>query len=338
MIILGSGNCGNRLATMFDESPILLSTAKQDTNNFKDYDINVFSEDGCEKKYSTGVKLWQENKVKLIEVLSKIRNEKVLLFSSLGGGSGSSSLQFISKELLKSNNKVLITAIVPAISEGIPALANATQSINSLIQIIGSVSVVLFDNQTLLKRYKNNLTNVNSTIIQRIDYIVNLLDKYTTEGFSPITIDNSELDSVVFGNGFIDISEDFVEEGTPKFHYSVLDKNTKNCFFAMYVDREIQNLNEHQNIFIEQSSKISRRVPNARFISGILRAKLKQTNSKTGIKDRAYITIASGLNIENYLRKLEKLRDTAIKKAEIFSSKSEGTSIIGKEEKNVLDI
>ena len=71
----------------------------------------------------------------------------------------------------------------------------------------------------------------------------------------------------------------------------------------------------------------------------ILRSKINHSNSKdSSIKDRAYITIASGLNIENYIKKIEKLRDLAIKKASIFVEEYKGEKFIDSKNNKILDI
>lgn len=340
MVVIGSGNAGMKLATLFDKKPILLSTAEQDTANFKEHKVHTFNTEGCGKKYGTGIKLWNTKIDELEEVLEDIKNDNVVLFSSLGGGSGSSSIQFISKILIEQGNKVLVCGVLPFKKEVVPPLANAVQSISSLMPLINDVSVVLFDNQVLLKENDNNWNYVNKAIVEKVNYAVRLIEKHSMDKYSPMTIDQSELESVVFGGGFLDISTSFLEEKPPKFQFGKLDKETKNLLIAMFVDEKVGDpaLEDYHNILTGVQSKYATRARNARVVPGILRGRIKQTNSEQGITDRAYITIASGLSLDRYSIKIEKLKDEAIEKATVFSSRQKGKSLVSSKDSKVLDI
>ena len=341
-MILGIGNTGMLLATMFDKNPILFSTAKEDTSNFvSKSNVQVFSKEGASKRFKIGASIWNENIDKVRYALRNVKNEKVIMFSSLGGGSGSSSLFPFSNILIENNCEVLIFAVLPHKKEINPPLSNAVQALNSLMPIISSVSVMLFDNEKLLKMYENDWAAINKYIIKRADYIINLVRKYNDRAFSPLTIDQSELDSVIFGGGFLDFSDTFIEEKPAKFEYGALDKTTKNCLVAMYVDSSIpdRKMDGYHEIFTTSLNKISGRIVNARLIPGILRAKVNHSNSEDPkIWDRAYITIASGLNIDRYLEKISKLRDSAIMKAKTFSKEYKGKNIINERREEILDI
>ena len=351
MKIIGSGNTGSKLALMFDEDALLFSTAHQDSNNFIGKNIITFSERGASKKFTVGARIWEEKYEKLKEELDHIHNDNVVIFAALGGGSGSSSLLPMSEILLGNGNKVLIVGILPFKKEINPPLANAVQAINNLMPVIADVSLVIFDNNALIKEFEHDWSKINNYIVKRVDYMINLLDKYNTDGFSPLTLDQSELESVVFGGGFIDISESFLErydeDGNmkftmPKFTYGRLDRTTKNCLMVMFVDDKIKSknkLDEYHQILSGAISRIATTVRNARMIPGILRAEINYSNSENeSINDRAYVTIASGLNIDRYLSKIEKIRDDAIERASEFSKKIKGKTVIKKRDKNILDI
>jgi hypothetical protein len=342
MTVIGLGNTGCKLATMFDENAVLLSTAKEDTNNFTGKNIITFSENGATKRFSNGLRIWNENHDKLEKTLADIRDDKVIMFAALGGGSGSSSLRPVSEILLEQGNKVLIVGALPYKKEINPPLSNSVQAINNLMPIISHVSVVIFDNHKLLRDYENDWNRVNSYIVKRVDYMINLLDKYNTKGYSPLTLDQSELDSVVFGGGFIDVSEDFLEERMPRFTYGRLDKTTKNCLTVMFVDSKItteKKLHEYMNTLTGVLQRVAGRAPNSRMIPGILRAAINYTNAESEkAKDRAYLCIASGINIEKYISSIEKLKDVAVSKAEIFSEEYKGKNVLKKRDKNILDI
>ena len=337
--VLGIGNVGMLLSTMFDKNPILISTAHQDTINYYDNnEVYSFSETGASKRFKSGVSIWEKNFEELEETLDVVREDKVVIFSSLGGGSGSSSLNPISKILLKNRNKILLVTVLPYKKEINPPLANSVQALNSLMPLIQKVSILIFDNEKLIKEFGINWDDINDYIIKRVDYLINLLNKYTTDEYSPLTLDQSELDSVIFGGGFIDFSSTFLEESLPKFEYGKLDKNTKNCLIAMYVDAKRKDVNKYHDIFTEVVNKMSSKITNARMIPGILRGDINNTYSEEGIKDRAYITIASGLNVEKYIKKLERIRDLAIKKASAYAEEYRGEKFIETRDNRLLDI
>lgn len=342
MRVIGAGNTGMKLATMFDKTlPILISTAHQDSVNFKEYAVNTFTEDGAGKRFGTGLSIWSKNEQRLRAVLQDIKNDKVVIFASLGGGSGSSSISFISSILLEQGNKVLIVGILPHKKEINPPLANAVQSINGIMSLISDVSVMLFNNETLLKEFDNDWNGVNNHIIKRMSYLVNLLDQYSVDKYSPMTIDSSELESVVFGGGFIDVTDDFLEERAPKFTYGKINAETKNLLVAMFVDNTVDDntVDELHGTLTTVTNKLAGRAKNARLVPGILRGKVERSRSVDNtIWNRAYITIASGLGIEQYLTQIEKMRDDAMLRAEAFSSKTKVGNLVSKKESNILDI
>lgn len=342
MKVIGSGNTGMKLATMFDNTnPILISTAHQDSVNYKEYAVNTFTEDGAGKRFGTGLSIWAKNENKLRGVLQDVTNDRVVIFASLGGGSGSSSLSFISNILMEQGNKVLIVGILPHKKEINPPLANAVQSINGIMNVISDVSVILFNNEQLLKMFSNDWNSVNNHIIKRMTYLVNLLEQYSTDNYSPMTIDRSELDSVVFGGGFIDVTDDFLEERPPKFTYGKINPETKNLMVAMFVDNSVgeEQVDDYHRVLTNVTNKLAGRAKNARLVPGILRGKVEWSRSDDEtIKDRAYITIASGLGIEQYLTQIEKMRDDAMQRAEAFASKSKVGTLVSKKESNILDI
>jgi len=341
MTVIGTGNTGMLLATMFDENPLLISTAHQDTINFKNYTVNTFSSEGAGKNFRLGTDIWEKNTSKLNQIFETIHNDRVVIFSSLGGGSGSSSLAPISKLLIEQNNKVLIIAILPYKKEVNPPLANSIQAISSLIPLLPEISVMLFDNDRLRKMFDNNWNMLNGYIIHKVDYLINLLSKHSADEYSPVTLDQSELDSVVFGGGFVDYSDTFIEEASPKFEYGSLDKTTKNCLMAMFIDMSIgdmEKISEYQTLFTQMSSKIATRVSNSRFISGIIRSEIMSSNSAEGVEDRAYIIIASGLNIEKYFKKISRIRDIAVQKASVYMEEQKSSKLINSKENKILNI
>lgn len=338
MIIIGVGNLGGKLASSFSKDAILFSTAIQDSNNYKGFNVIDISRDGASKKFSAGIEIWEENKEKVKEHLSQFEKENVIIFSSLGGGSGSSSLKYMSEFLVENKNKVLIVGVLPFKKEQLPPLANAVQSINNIIPLLDKVSIMLFDNEKLIKKFSNDWARINRHIITKVDYITNMLNKYNSSNYSPLTMDNSELESVIFSGGVVDFSDSFLEDEEEQIilEYGKLDKSTKNCLIAMFVDNDTskKKTDSYQNIMTKITEKLSSKVPNARMITGILRGSV---NSPRDL-DRLYFTITSGMDIDKHLKGIEKIKKTAIKKAEKYTETSKASKMLSSKDSKMLNI
>lgn len=335
---IGAGNTGMKIATLFDKKALLLSTAEQDTSNYKDFKVSVFATTGAGKRFSQGNSMWQENTDKLERFVADIPTKNVVLIAGLGGGSGSSSLHHLVDFLLSRDKKVLVVGILPFKQESIPPLANAVQSVNSLMPYVNKASVMLVDNTVLLERHNNDWSLINEDIVRRINTTVNLLSLNLQDKYSPVTLDESELESVVFGGGFIDISSARNERGAPVFDYGAIDKTTKNVLFAFAIDEKVDDKkvdayqSEYTNILKDTVSKAK----NARMIPGIIRAKLKSATLTTNLT--SFIFIASGMNIDKHLKKIMRLRDAAMKKTSVFNEKYEGADILTEEDSSTLDV
>jgi hypothetical protein len=340
MIVIGVGNVGMKLATLYSKDAILFSTAIQDTNNYEKFKVINVSDNGASKKFSTGIQIWEENYELLRESLKFITNTEVIVFSSFGGGSGSSSLRYLSNALLENGNKVLIVGVLPFKKEQLPPIANAVQSINNLIPVLENVSIMVFNNERLIEVFNNNWTLINKHIVEKVDYITNMLDKYNTSNYSPLTMDKSELYSVIFDGGFVDVSYSFLEEEAPQFEFGKMDKNVKNCLIGMFVDNGTskEKVDSYHGTITKIASAIASKVPNSRMITGILRGGVSKTRSKTGVTDRLYITIISGMNPEKYLRGVERIKKTAIKKAEKHNETQKSSKILSSKDSKMLNI
>jgi len=338
MKYIGVGNCGCLLAFLMDKESYLFSTAIQDTSNFPEArNIFVMSEDGASKRFKQGQSLWEENKERVKGILNTLKGENVVVFSSGGGGSGSSSLSYMASILTELDCKVLIVLILPFKNENNPPLANSVQAVNSLIPYLNKISVMLFDNNTLIKKYSNNWVNINNHIISKVDMIVNLIDKYSVKSYSPITLDKSELESVVYAGGFLDCSINYtLEENSNPFEYGIVDSKTKNYLVALIVNEEVKRevVNSYHTEFTAIIEKDSRKVANSRIIPGIIRGNKNIFN----YDEKVYIVIASGLSTDFYLKKIDKMRTEAVKKATIYAESNKTEKLISGRDTKVLDI
>ena len=339
-ITIGIGEVGMKLANEFDDKAYLFSTAEQDSFLFKKKKIYQFETIGGSKRFSTGRRIWENKFDELKDVLKNVNNERVHIFSSTSGGSGSSSLEIITRLLLDNNNKVFIFATLPFDEEGLPALPNSVQCLQSLIPLLPRISVMLFDNQIMMKLFESDWVRINSYIVKRSDFVVNLLAKYSLDEYTSQSLDQSEIDSVVYEAGFVDASDSFIEEEEPVFEFGKLDNKTKNLLIAMYVDVGIKSkegVDKYQTILTNQIQHMSKKVKNARIVSGMLRASVKKSGSSK-YSDRAWFLVASGLNPDKYLKHLERMRDKALKKAQAYAEKNKADDLASKKETKMLDI
>lgn len=339
--VLGFGEVGMRLANLMSENAFLFSTAEQDSYAYrKSNNVFQFETVGGSKRFSAGRKIWEDKYDELKSSLKDIQNEKVHIFSSTSGGSGSSALEIVSRILLEQDNDVIIFATLPFEGEGLPALPNAVNCLQSLIPLIPKISVMLFDNQKLMNLFESDWHKINYYIVKRADFVVNLLSKYSLNEYTSQSLDESELDSVVYKGGFLDASDSFLEEEPPVLEFGKLDAKTKNVLMAMYVDvgvKKNEDVDRYQTILTDQIQALSKKAKNARIVSGMLRASVKKSGSNK-YNDRAYFLIASGLNSDKYLRHVEKMRDKALKKASAYAEKGKVENLASKKESKMLDI
>jgi len=170
--------------------------------------------------------------------------------------------------------------------------------------------------------------------------LINLLTKYSIEEYTSQSLDQSELDSVIYEAGFVDASDEFIEESPIQLEFGKIDSYTKNVLLAMYVDVSIkkrEDVDIFQKILTDQISAISNKAKNARIVPGMLRAAVKKSGSSK-YSDRAWFTIVSGLNPEKYLKHVEKMRDKAIAKATAYAEKIKTDKLANSKETKILDI
>lgn len=345
MKIIGIGNTGCKLAEMYqqkiniDEKNLyLLSTAKEDTMNYKKHtNILIYDSDGSGKNYNNGKKIWKNNLDKLKQDLGHLIDEKIIIFAAAGGGSGSSGLPIVTKELTKQKNKIIATTVLPYKKENVPPGSNALKNLNDLKQISKMANVLIFSNEKLLKKNNGLMSQANEEIIKNTDIMINILNRYNNDLYSPITVDNAELESIIFPNkqtGFIGITDNvnFEEMKIPKFEVGRLDsKITRHIAIYMILDPSLskEKVDEYYDSFRLYLEKFSR-YKGARIIPGILRVKRQRMN------EMKFIVIANGLNIQSDFNKMKKY---ATSRAEIFLSEAIQDDVdLNKDEDNLLDI
>lgn len=328
-VILGAGQCGMKLANRFfrvyksSEGLISLSTSIEDSVGIPKTGLVQVSKEGSGKKFSRGASIWEDNKKELEDQLKKVKNSDVIYFSSAGGGSGSSSIKYVSDILLKNNNRVFLVLVLPFDYENLPYKPNALQSLSKLQDegYTKKISVLVFDNDKLGKQYfdieysedgkeikRPNLESINDYIIDTTSIVVDLVEKYhIKDKYSPFSIDALEHESVIFSNGVLGVDFKKYEDGPTnvKFDYGKI-KDCKNIVVAKAVDTHVSDYQVDQSttLFMDIVRKISRKAKNSRVISGIIR-----TNK---IEDGTYIIIGNNLDISKYIEKTKNKVGTSI--------------------------
>jgi hypothetical protein len=350
-IILGAGQCGMKLADKYfhtykeAEGIVNLSTSVEDSVGIKSGLVQV-SKAGSGKKFSRGSEIWQENKTTIKKELSRVRDMDVIYFTSAGGGSGSSSLRYVSDILLQNNNRVFIVLVLPFGYENLPYKPNALQSLSRLQDggYTDKVSILLFDNDKLGKQYvdieytddgkeikRPNMEKINDHIIETTSVVLDLVEKYHIDDkYSPFSIDALEHESVVFSNGFIGVDFRKYEDKPEnvKFEYGKI-KDCKNVIVAKSVDLKTSDyaIDNSTTLFLDVVKKISRKAKNARVMSGIIR-----TNK---IDDGTYIIIGNNLDISKYI---EKTKEKVGESIENYRATEDRGRVLDEDEYEVFDV
>jgi len=344
-IILGAGQCGMKLAHSYflafprpNQELIGLSTSTEDSVGIPKSSLVQIAVEGSGKKFSTGTDIWLNNFEKISYELSDITDSDIVYFSSTGGGSGSSSVRYISDIILteQKNNRVFLILVLPFAYENLPFKPNTLRCI-SAVQDTGyadKMSIMLFDNSRLAKIYFDDATNlekINQHIINHTSLILDLINVYhDPTKFSPFTIDEIEHESVIFSKGFIGIdTRVYGDTVTPvKFDYGKL-QDAKNIIIAKVVKLRDSDylIRNNSGIFLERVKSISRKAKNARIMYGIVRT--------DKIADATYIIIANNLDINNYIGKV---RGNVERNVESFLAKDQREKILTTKEKNLFDI
>jgi hypothetical protein len=314
-IILGAGQCGMKLAHLYfqnfprkDSELVALSTSTEDSVNIPKASLVQIATEGSGKKFSNGLAIWENHFSELLKSIDGIKDSDIVYFASAGGGSGSSSIKYVTEILIErsKNNRVFLIMVLPFGYEQLPFKPNALQSINLLqtSSYTNRISVMLFNNDYLAELYSEikkdgsvgevSLEKINQHIISSTSLVLDLINAYHDQKkFSPFTIDELEHESVIYSNGFIGV-ESVVFDGTEdtelKFDYGKL-KDAKNVIIAKAVKTNESDYIVNQSIgsFIERIKSISKKAKNARIMYGIIRT--------DRIDNGTYIVVANNLDI-----------------------------------------
>jgi len=329
-LIIGCGQTGSRLAEMFrgrEDDIITFSTAIEDTFGLTN---NVeIAKEGSGRNYNLGLKLWAENKEKLIESLEPYSRRKVIYFASLAGGSGSSSIKFVLNTLLRQRNKVMFIGILPFLSEAIPATANAVRAMQRLNEYSDKISIMLFSNEYISKTFGRDYNSINNQILGSVRCVANLTAELNDpDMYTPLAIDELESDSIAYSSGFLNVSFSNLEEENPKFIGYGKINEARNILVIRSIYSKIKNdeVDKESSRLVEIVKKISRRAKSARILYGIIR---------NNFDNLFYITIATGFDITKLI---SKYKDYAIDRVTNYRQEREKIDILTKDEAKFLNV
>lgn len=354
-IILGAGQCGMKLAyeyyTKFpngNNELLALSTSTEDSVGIPRNNLVQIATEGSGKKFSTGSNIWESSLDRLQKEFEDIEDTDIIYFVSAGGGSGSSSVNYIPELLLddEANNRIFLVMVLPFGYEKLPFKPNTLRSIAAMHEsgYAEKMSILLFDNDKLSKQYYDvekvdvettinttNMEKINNHIVTSTSMVVDLINVYHDPNkFSPFTIDEIEHESVIFSNGFIGVDSRIFEGKSVnvKFDYGNIN-SAKNVIIAKSVGLGESDyiVNSNTGNFLEKVKKISNRAKNARIMYGIIRTDKIQSGT--------YIIIANNLDISKYINKIKEKTGESI---EGYLSKESVGKLLTNREKNIFDI
>lgn len=339
--VIGVGQVGSRLASMYaDKKDILLTfnTDHRDSKNgIKLGNDYLIVNGGAGQSYSKGLMIWAGNRDKLEKYLAPVEDQDVIYFVSGGGGSGASSVITFLNILMKQNNKILLVVTTPFLKESIPATSNATRLLSRVNEYSNNMSVFIASNDEISKEVKTTkFTTINEKIIEKVRHITDLPNLHDDNAYTPFAIDEGDHSSVAFSGGFINISYDNLEEDmentnrpkVPKFNYGKLSEASN-----VLVTKLINNKQNKDTTQIESDKlmdvTMKLNTKSARMLYGVIRPENKKLPQ--------YITIVSGISIDKIFDKLKgKATQVAIKYTEKVNTKI--SKKLERKEDKVLDI
>ncbi len=305
--VIGIGQAGISLCHAYNQkygnsfnginnNALYISTAIEDNSEINSRNLVLIGKEGSGKKYSKGKSIWEEN----IDILNdKILRaipediDKIIIFASVGGGSGSSSLSFITKILSEKYHHIIVCPVLTFNFENLPFSTNEIQCLETLNQEVTSLATIypLYNS-----KYENeSLDKINDIFIKEVHTLLNINNLHNPNLYTPISLDKLEAESVLFSKGFLLFIKEVDFENKIKLDFGSFSE-VKNIIL-------LQNINEYKSKngvlkyseeLIQNVKKISNRVKNARVLYGIIRSNQISENN---------CLIASGFNIESYINK-----------------------------------
>jgi cell division GTPase FtsZ len=237
LLVIGSGGCGCRLAELFSKEykvkKVLFNTAETDV----ECNDVILLKDSNGKSFGSGrnplvtlneiAPINEELLKESIEKAISFDVERIITFSSTGGGTGLPLISYITNNILKNKNIPINSILIaPFKSEGNPQNSNSIRMITKFIEKCGKyVSPLLLQNDWIHTRGdKSTFDNTNKSIVEFIYKIFDYKHFIGTikEG-SISTLDENEFNRIMEPTmGFMSVDivklSDFNEESLCKYY------------------------------------------------------------------------------------------------------------------------
>lgn len=212
LLVCGLGQCGGTLADLTKKvnkrySTIYVNSSLGDASEleFADLDSNVFiysGADGSGRNRDKAKQFIENDKLRLAHFLNRFKQFKyMLVYSSLGGGTGSGTLP----EFLRTVSKVLpdiiinVVGVLPALSEETLQLQNALECCNELTEMLEDEDNIIIHDLKFINNEsrKNKYNELNKEAILSIDDSYSRMTAHSSVG----SIDEDNLTNVTTSIG-----------------------------------------------------------------------------------------------------------------------------------------
>lgn len=317
----GAGNFGGHIAYLLSQTvpnsiPLIFSTSTEDTSNMKTdkiKDIIQIISSGNGKNFQIGEKLWKQEKViqdltKYLEPINE--NDRVYIVGSLGGGTGSSSFTTLTDIISKKTKNIGIITVLPHESS-VNFIVNAYFSLSSLVSLQKKASILVLNNEDLLKKNDNDIIRTNDNIVKEVVKCFFLKDIDNKDLKTVWAIDDRDFTEII-KPGFVNVNEcselSFKQEVVQFPSYGNL-KRVKRMAIIKNIDEKQKDkmIDTISADYQEQVQKFIKKFgANTITHYGIIRSNFLDN-------DKFYI-IGNGFNIEPLLLKLKSKANVHIEK------------------------
>lgn len=339
LYFIGVGGFGGKIAQLISQKiknsiPLIFSTSIEDTKNYGTNTPNEIAQiikTGNGKNYLIGEKLWKDPTVvgKLQTFFNPIQeDDKVIIFGSTAGGSGSSSFVTL-VNLIKAKDIAIVTTLPH--EEAVNFEVNTYFCLNNLIALEKKASILIFSNAELFQKHQNNVLAVNEEIVSNT-ITTFLLKEIDNKGLKTVwSIDQRDYDEIVFKKGFVNLAN--TDKLSQKVFTFPVYGNLKlvKRFAIIYNVKEQVNEKElaiYAQEFQDEATKFLKHFGKTTIIHyGIVRS--------NQLQDKSYYIVGNGFSISPYLMKLKSKVATEVEK---LKNIKEDVVVLEKEEKKTLDI
>ena len=218
---LGIGQAGCNIALGFERlgyNTAYLNTSKEDLDSLKyaKHKIHIRGGEGASKNRNAVLQLAAESIDEILtDITSVLTQEYIMLIFSTGGGTGSGLGPAIASYLASIQRNVIITAILPSVSESPRTCENAYNTCVDISGLQGIGTTFLLDNSNVEDKFA-----LNDIFVKDIDSLLNLnnCSKYGN-------VDKSEVKTMLSTHGLAIITRQSKAKSTASFIIEGLQHN-----------------------------------------------------------------------------------------------------------------